>query len=87
MTIGGNDLFQQGETLFNMNLANIEQLKTQYLANLEQIFTKIRGYNPKAAIFILGLYNPFIELEDSDVTNTVVRDWNYATEKVAGNFD
>ena len=40
MTIGGNDLFQQGETLFNMNLANIEQLKTQYLANLEQIFQK-----------------------------------------------
>jgi lysophospholipase L1-like esterase len=87
MTIGGNDLFQQGETLFNMNLANIEQLKTQYLANLEQIFSKIRGYNPRATVFILGLYNPFIELDDNDLTNTVVRGWNYTTESLAGKFD
>ncbi|MBB6446961.1 GDSL-type esterase/lipase family protein [Bacillus benzoevorans] len=87
MTIGGNDLFQQGETLFDMNLANVEQLKTQYLTNLQQIFTKIRGYNPNAAVFILGLYNPFIELEDSEATNTVVREWNFATETLTGQFE
>lgn len=87
MTIGGNDLFQQGETLFAMNLADIEQLKTQYIDHLQQIFTKIREYNPEAAVFILGLYNPFIELEDSDATNTVVREWNYATETLTGKFD
>lgn len=87
MTIGGNDLFQQGETLFNLNLENVEQLRTQYLANLQQIFTKIREYNPKAAVFILGLYNPFIELEDSDATNTVVREWNYASETLTGQFE
>jgi lysophospholipase L1-like esterase len=26
-------------------------------------------------------------LEDSDATNTVVRDWNYATEKLTGEFE
>jgi len=87
MTIGGNDLFQQGQTLFDMDLTKVEQLKTQYLANLEQIFTKIRRYNPEAPLFILGLYNPFIELDDSDVTNSVIRDWNYATETLAGQFN
>lgn len=87
MTIGGNDLFQQGETLFHLNLAEIEQLKEEYLANLQQIFTKIRNINPETTIFILGLYNPFIELEDSETTNAVVRGWNHATETLTGQFE
>jgi lysophospholipase L1-like esterase len=86
MTIGGNDLFQQGEALFNFNLGNIQQQQQQYLANLQQIFTTIQGLNPAAKVFFIGLYNPFIDLEDSDITNTVVREWNHATETVIGQF-
>lgn len=87
MTIGGNDLFQQGETLFNLNLENVQQLQQEYLANLQQVFTTIRGSNQHATVFLLGLYNPFIELEESETTNTIVREWNYATEKVVGQFE
>lgn len=86
MTIGGNDLFQGGETLIDFNLAVIEKLQQQYLTNLEQIFTTLREQNAHATIFILGLYNPFIELEHSAVTNNIVRGWNYATENVTGKF-
>ena len=41
----------------------------------------------EATIFILGLYNPFIDLENSDVTNNIVREWNYAQRHVAGQFE
>ncbi len=87
MTIGGNDLFQQGETLFDFNLDKIQVLQQTFLSNLEQIFTTIREHNSHATIFILGLYNPFIDLDESNVTNTVVRSWNHATELTAGQFE
>ena len=87
MTIGGNDLFQQGKTLENLDLSQVQQLQTHYLANLQQIFTTIREHNDQTTVFVLGLYNPFIDLENSDVTNNVVREWNYATETLAGQFD
>lgn len=87
MTIGGNDLFQQGETLFDLNLEKVQRLQETFLANLQQIFTTIRKHNSQATIFILGLYNPFIDLDDSNVTNTVVRGWNHATELTAGQFE
>ena len=86
MTIGGNDLFQGGETLTNLNFDNIKSLQEQYLKNLEQIFTTIRKANEQGTVFILGLYNPFIELDPTNVTNEVVRGWNYATETSTGKF-
>ena len=86
MTIGGNDLFQGGDILNEFSLEKIQQLQQQYLTNLEQIFTTLREHNAEATIFILGLYNPFIELEYNDMTNNIVREWNYATENVTGKF-
>ena len=87
MTIGGNDLFQGGDILKEFSLKKIQPLQQQYLNNLEQIFTNLREHNAEATIFILGLYNPFIEFEYSDVTNNIVRGWNYATENVTGKFN
>ena len=87
MTIGGNDLFQGGDILNEFSLEKIQQLQQQYLTNLEQIFTTLREHNAEATIFILGLYNPFIELEYNDITNNIVRGWNYATETVTGKFE
>ena len=87
MTIGGNDLFQGGDILNEFSLEKIQQLQQQYLTNLEQIFTTLRDHNAEATIFILGLYNPFIELEYNDMTNNIVRGWNYATENVTGKFE
>ena len=87
ITIGGNDLFQGGDILNDFSLEKIQQLQQQYLSNLEQIFTTLREHNAEATIFILGLYNPFIELEYNDITNNIVRGWNYATETVTGKFE
>jgi lysophospholipase L1-like esterase len=79
MTIGGNDLFQSGQTLMEMNLSDIEQLRNQYLENLNQIMINIRSINSDATIFLVGLYNPFIEFKDTEMMTKVVRQWNYET--------
>lgn len=87
MTIGGNDLFQGGDALLDFNLEKILKTQKQYVTNLEQIFTTLHEQNTKATIFILGLYNPFIDLDYNDVTNNIVREWNHTTEDVAGKFE
>ncbi|WP_180954809.1 GDSL-type esterase/lipase family protein [Bacillus sp. V3-13] len=79
MTIGANDLFQEGETLKNLNSQNMDQLRKQYLANLKKIITELRTVNGKATIFFIGLYNPLIETNKSDLVTQIVRQWNYET--------
>lgn len=82
MTIGGNDLFQGGQALIDLNVETITANRTAYLANINEALTLIRSMNENATIYFIGLYNPFIDLEDASVTSSVVRDWNYETNKV-----
>ncbi|MBT2681971.1 GDSL family lipase [Bacillus sp. ISL-35] len=82
ITIGGNDLFQSGQTFLEMNEQNITQAKEGYLKNLDSILTELRSLNDSAVIFHIGLYNPFIDLNDSTATTKIVRDWNYDTNKL-----
>lgn len=81
ITIGGNDLFQSGQTLLSLDIQKVEQLQKSYLANLEQILSQIRETNEEAVIYLVGLYNPFIDLSDAQVTTDVVRQWNFETSK------
>lgn len=87
MTIGGNDLFQGGQALIDLDMAEIEMSQKEYLASLKKILGTIRSENKEAAVFLIGLYNPFIELEDSDTTSSVVREWNFQTEQLAESFE
>jgi lysophospholipase L1-like esterase len=82
ITIGGNDLFQSGQTLMDLNLANIESLKQQYLKNLEKIVADLRILNKDATIFFVGLYNPFIDLDDAALMTKSVRQWNFETSEL-----
>ncbi|MCO0598539.1 GDSL-type esterase/lipase family protein [Peribacillus butanolivorans] len=82
ITIGGNDLFQQGQTLFDYDLTATSELQENYLENLNTIFKEINNVNDKAAILLIGLYNPFIELDEDFDTNRIVRDWNNETAEV-----
>ncbi|MDQ0413121.1 SGNH/GDSL hydrolase family protein [Mesobacillus stamsii] len=78
ITIGGNDLFQSGETM-DLDEKKIAQAKAGYLKNLDSILKEVRTLNELAIIFHIGLYNPFIDLNDSELTTKIVRDWNYDT--------
>ncbi len=82
ITIGGNDLFQSGQTFLQMDEQQIAQAKESYLKNLASILKELRTMNDSAVIFHIGLYNPFIDLNDSELTTKVVRDWNYDTNQL-----
>ncbi|NYV68199.1 GDSL family lipase [Bacillus obstructivus] len=86
LTIGGNDLFQGGEALLELNGEMDVQSEKPYLKNLKQIYTKLRSLNKHATIFHIGLYNPFIEMEESKQTSEYVRQWNFASAELAANY-
>ncbi|MFC5653444.1 GDSL-type esterase/lipase family protein [Paenibacillus solisilvae] len=86
MSIGGNDLFQDGETLGKLDPANIGQIEEEYLRRLDGILHQLREQNQAANIYLIGLYNPFIELGNTETTTKIVRDWNYQTGEVTAKY-
>jgi lysophospholipase L1-like esterase len=86
ITIGGNDLFQGGQTLVGPNQDEISGIKDQYLKNLKETIDMIKTINQDAVIFLVGLYNPFIDLEEAATTTAVVRDWNYSTNQLLDQY-
>ncbi|MFJ7638016.1 SGNH/GDSL hydrolase family protein [Peribacillus sp. NPDC097225] len=87
ITIGGNDLFQQGQTLFDYDLEVTSELQKDYLKNLNETLKEITKLNDSATIFMVGLYNPFIELDEDFDTNKIVRDWNNETAEVIATYE
>ncbi|MBP1157633.1 MULTISPECIES: GDSL-type esterase/lipase family protein [unclassified Paenibacillus] len=83
ISIGGNDLFRGGETLGHLDPVKIQEIEDTYLRELDGILKQLREENAAARIFLIGLYNPFIELQDTETTSKIVRDWNYKAAEVA----
>jgi lysophospholipase L1-like esterase len=79
MTIGGNDLFLGGQTLSDLSKASIKGLEDAYQSNLKTIISSIQAVNKEATIYLLGLYNPFSELQNGELMSSVVRNWNART--------
>lgn len=86
VTIGGNDLFRGGQGLADFGTEEIASIEKKYLENLTFIFEQIRKNNPTANVFFVGLYNPFIELDQGKEMSKVVRHWNYDSAEVSATF-
>ncbi|AEI46346.1 SGNH/GDSL hydrolase family protein [Paenibacillus mucilaginosus] len=86
VSIGGNDLFRGGETLATLDLAAVAKIQEEYTKQLQGILGRLRELNPQANLFLIGLYNPFIELKDANVTSKIVRDWNYQAAETAAAY-
>jgi lysophospholipase L1-like esterase len=86
VTIGGNDLFRGGQGLSDYQTGNIAKIEKKYLENLQLIFQQIRTNNMKANVFFIGLYNPFIDLDQGKEISKVIRHWNYASAEVSAQF-
>ncbi|MGG1674438.1 SGNH/GDSL hydrolase family protein [Neobacillus sp. NRS-1170] len=86
VTIGGNDLFRGGQGIVDFQAGNIATIEKKYLDNLKFIFEQIRKSNSKANVFFIGLYNPFIELDQGKEMSKVVRHWNYDSAEVSAAF-
>jgi len=86
VTIGGNDLFRGGQGLTDYSSKNIAAIEKKYLENLKFILEQIRKNNKTANVFFIGLYNPFIELDQGKEMSKVVRHWNYDSAEVSASF-
>jgi lysophospholipase L1-like esterase len=86
MTIGGNDLFRGGQGLTDFETEEITKIEKKYLENLKFIFEQIRKNNSNATVFFIGLYNPFIELDQGKEMSKVVRFWNYDSAEVSAAY-
>lgn len=86
VTMGGNDLFRGGQGLFEFNPEDITEIEKKFLENMHFIFQQIRTSNPNANVFFIGLYNPFIDLEEGKEMSKVVRHWNYQSAELSANF-
>ncbi|MBW7458922.1 GDSL family lipase, partial [Paenibacillus sepulcri] len=86
VSTGGNDLFQGGQTLGNLEPAHIQKIEDAYLLQLKSILKQLRENNADARIFLIGLYNPFGALENAEATTKIVRDWNYKAAEVAADY-
>lgn len=86
ITIGGNDLFRGGKGLVDYKTENILAIEKKYLDNLRFIFTEVRQANANVNVFLVGLYNPFINLTSGKETSKVVRQWNYDSAEACADF-
>lgn len=86
ITIGGNDLFRGGQGLIDMSPESLQPIEKQFNENLISILKDLRSINENASIFLIGLYNPFIELENAEITSKIVRDWNYQSAEITAGY-
>ncbi|GIM44984.1 hypothetical protein DNHGIG_05330 [Collibacillus ludicampi] len=85
MTIGGNDLNQQGRTINDLNSSHIQEILSSYKDNLSHILQQIRSVNPHATLYFVGLYNPYMDVTDANSISQIVRQWNHETaDLIAG---
>ena len=75
VSIGGNDLWGDNNWQ-NAAPRNPEQAMNEVLGRVEQIVRSIRGTNPTARVFVIGLYNPFITTPFGKMLTPFVNRWN-----------
>lgn len=83
LTIGGNDIFAIGEEI---NVAAARERMPESIHTIDQILAKLSELNPDAFIYYIGLYNPFIELAQAEVTSLFVQEWNYEVFKIVNRY-
>jgi lysophospholipase L1-like esterase len=83
LTIGGNDIFSVGE---EVNVAAARERMPDSINTIDQILSNLAELNPNAFIYYIGLYNPFIELEQSEDTSLFVQDWNHEVFKIVNRY-
>ena len=86
--IGTNDFRKSANHQFNpLDVKKINEGKITFTSNLNKILEIIRKDNSVAPIFVLGLYQPYVEYSNHNEILTTIKDWNNGIVKVAGHFD
>ena len=90
LSAGANDLThavpRQG-AMASSPLEEIVASRARYAGNLRQILSRLREANPRAPIYLLGLYDPFGEEgPQARVGASVILSWNTLIEETALSF-
>ena len=75
VSIGGNDLWG-GNDWRNAAPPDADAAMNDVMARIESAIEKIRAANPKARIFFIGLYNPFVATPMGRQLSGLVNRWN-----------
>lgn len=89
LTVGGNDLMKViQDNFFGLSIKSFTRPRAKYQKRVAELIDEIRKDNPEVPIYLLGIYNPFY-LNFPEITDmqTVVDDWNAATEETAAEYD
>jgi lysophospholipase L1-like esterase len=74
ISIGGNDLW--GDNFRTGPPTDPEHLLDEVLGHVDQAVRDVRQASPKARVFVIGLYNPFINAPFGRQLNPFVNHWN-----------
>lgn len=88
LTVGGNDVMEViRKNLADLDVSTFQKPSKDYQERLRSIIELARNNNKNLPIYILGIYNPFY-LNFPEVTEmqTVVENWNKATQKVTKEY-
>ncbi|MBY0148459.1 GDSL-type esterase/lipase family protein [Neobacillus niacini] len=86
--IGTNDFRKSANYQFNpLDVKRINDGKVTFTTNLNKILESIRKDNSAAPIFVLGLYQPYVEYSNRKEILNTIKDWNDGIANVAGNFN
>lgn len=83
LTIGGNDLFSIGSEV------DIDAARKKMPLAIEQvdlILSQLVHLNPDAMILYVGLYNPFLDLENANESSLFIQEWNQEIFKIVNRY-
>jgi len=75
VSIGGNDLWG-GTDWRNVSTNEAEARMDEVLARVDEAVVRIRAVSPRARIFFIGLYNPFVTSPGGKDLSSLVNRWN-----------
>lgn len=89
VTIGANDIMKVlRENVTNLNLEPFDIEREHYAERLNEITDTIFELNPNADIYLIGIYNPYLQyFGDVEELGEILTDWNNETEEFAEEDD
>ena len=88
LTVGGNDVMHVvKDNITNLSVDTFNKPAVAYQKRLRQIVELARKGNKTLPIYIVGIYNPYyLNFPDMTEMQTIVDNWNKATEEVSKEY-
>ncbi|AQY50845.1 hypothetical protein PWEIH_15008 [Listeria weihenstephanensis FSL R9-0317] len=89
ITIGGNDVMKIVRAkLLDAKKEDFTTANKTFETNLKQLLAEIRTLNPKAPIYVFGIYNPYTTyFSEMKVFDEIISEWNTSTKEILAKMD